>query len=458
MASPALDAKPLSSSTSSTDVERAFHEQHNPEQGAATDVEKMGQPEPQQGASTGPDFGPPPDGGIEAWLVVLGGFCTVFASFGWINCIGIFQDYYQSHQLKAYSPSTVAWISSVESFMLFFWGPVVGYMTDELGPRIPVLIGSILHVFGLMMTSLSKEYYQILLSQSICSAIGCSFLFYAPIAALGTWFRVHRALAFGIVTAGSSLGGVVLPIMVERLVVRVGFGWAMRSTAFLFLGLLIIGNLTVKSRLPPPRRKFNMMDFLTPFAERPFLLLTVAGFMIYLGSFLPFTFIIVQAKAEGMSTRLADYMVPIINAASTFGRILPAHLGDRYGVFNVMIILTLFGGIVTLALWLPAASNAPLIVFAALYGFASGCFLSIIPAMVASISDVRKLGTRTGSLYAVTSVGVLIGGPIGGAIVNDQNGHFSGLIVFCGVSLLLGAALTIMSRHALVGFEFKKKV
>jgi hypothetical protein len=30
--------------------------------------------------------GPPPDGGLAAWLVVLGGFCTVFASFGWINC------------------------------------------------------------------------------------------------------------------------------------------------------------------------------------------------------------------------------------------------------------------------------------------------------------------------------------------------------------------------------------
>lgn len=212
-------------------------------------------------------------------------------------------------------------------------------MTDQLGPRIPVLIGTFLHVFGLMMTSLSKEYYQILLSQSICSAIGCSFLFYArkhpqpnplplpypssltkhplvAIAALGTWFRVHRALAFGIVTAGSSLGGVVLPIMVERLVVRIGFGWAMRSTAFLFLGLLIIGNLTVKSRLPPPGRKFDAKEFVTPFAERPFALLTAAGFMIYLGAFLPFTFIIVQAKAEGMSTRLADYLVPIINAAS----------------------------------------------------------------------------------------------------------------------------------------------
>lgn len=52
-------------------------------------------------------------------------------------------------------------------------------MSDELGPRVPILLGSFLHVFGLMMTSISKEYYQILLSQSFCSAIGCSFLFYA---------------------------------------------------------------------------------------------------------------------------------------------------------------------------------------------------------------------------------------------------------------------------------------
>lgn len=35
---------------------------------------------------SGPDPSEFPDGGWEAWLVVAGGFCTVFASFGWINC------------------------------------------------------------------------------------------------------------------------------------------------------------------------------------------------------------------------------------------------------------------------------------------------------------------------------------------------------------------------------------
>lgn len=30
-----------------------------------------------------------PDGGTKAWLTVLGGFCCLFVSFGWINSIGV---------------------------------------------------------------------------------------------------------------------------------------------------------------------------------------------------------------------------------------------------------------------------------------------------------------------------------------------------------------------------------
>lgn len=114
--------------------------------------------------------------------------------------------------------------------------------------------------------------------------------------------------------------------MVERLVVRVGFGWAMRATAFLFLGLLVVGNCTIKSRLPPSRRKFRLADFVTPFSEPAFLLLTTAAFVIYLGAFLPFNFIIVQAKAEGMSTSLANYMVPVVNAASYVRQMLRQYI------------------------------------------------------------------------------------------------------------------------------------
>lgn len=123
-----------------------------------------------------------------------------------------------------------------------------------------------------------------------------------------------------------------------------------------------------------------------------------------------------------------------------------------------MVVLSGFGGIVTLALWLPAAGNAAIIVYAVLYGFGSGCTLSIVPAMVAKLGKIDKLGARSGALYAFSSVGVLVGSPIGGAIQRDQHGGYSGLIIFSGVSLLIGTFFAVLSRAAQVGFKVKVKV
>ena len=117
-----------------------------------------------------------------------------------------------------------------------------------------------------------------------------------------------------------------------------------------------------------------------------------------------------------------------------------------FGVFNVMIVLSAFGAIMTLTLWLPAAANSPITIYAIVYGFASGCALSIIPAMVAKLGHISQLGSRSGALYAFSPIGVLIGSPIGGAIQNDQRGRYSGLITFMGVALLL-ALFSLSSRE-----------
>jgi MFS family permease len=133
-------------------------------------------------------------------------------------------------------------------------------------------------------------------------------------------------------------------------------------------------------------------------------------------------------------------------------------MGDKLGVFNIMIIFTAFGGIISLALWLPSHTNAPTIVFGALYGVASGCTFSILAALVAQISDVRELGTRIGVMYAVSSFGVLVGSPIAGAIVTSQNGGFSGLKIFTGVMLIASTVFVCFSRVYQVGWGITKKI
>ena len=62
-------------------------------------------------------------------------------------------------------------------FLMLFFSPMSGYLFDNYGPRLPIFIGGLLQVFGLMMASLSSKYYQIMLSQSIVAGIGTSLIF-----------------------------------------------------------------------------------------------------------------------------------------------------------------------------------------------------------------------------------------------------------------------------------------
>jgi hypothetical protein len=80
---------------------------------------------------------------------------------------------------------------------------------------------------------------------------------------------------------GSSIGGVILPIMLIHLLPEVGFGWAIRICAFLILALLIFANIAMRSRIPPTRRPFQLKAFVTPLGELPFALLTAAIFFFY---------------------------------------------------------------------------------------------------------------------------------------------------------------------------------
>ncbi|KAF6227087.1 hypothetical protein HO133_008528 [Letharia lupina] len=417
------------------------------------DAEKAGKPPPNP--LTDPKSFP--EGGAKAWLTVAGASACLFVSFGWINCVGVFQQYYQTHQLKEYTTSDVSWIPALQIFFMLFGGSFVGRIYDQYGPRYLLLVGTFLHVFGLMMTSISSKYYQLLLSQAICSPIGASMVFYPAFTCASTWFFEKRGAALGLVVAGSSLGGVIFPIMIIHLIPEVGFGWTLRICAFLILALLTFANLTVRSRIPPMKRPFSLMAFIRPLKVPSFSLLTAAVFFFYWGMFVPFTFIVVEAQSHGMSLRLANYLVPILNAASIIGRTVPNAIADKVGRFNVMVVMSSFTTILILALWLPATGNAAIIVFAALFGIASGAGIGLTPALCAQVSPIQEIGIRTGTIFTIAAFAALTGSPIGGQIIGDtHDGSFRYAKVFGGVSCAIATVLFIVTRINLAGVKMTK--
>jgi hypothetical protein len=61
-----------------------------------------------------------PEGGTKAYLAVAGAFTGMFVSFGWVNCIALFQAEYETNQLKNYTTSEVSWITSIECKIYLF--------------------------------------------------------------------------------------------------------------------------------------------------------------------------------------------------------------------------------------------------------------------------------------------------------------------------------------------------
>ncbi|KAK7985631.1 hypothetical protein PG988_003253 [Apiospora saccharicola] len=402
-----------------------------------------------------------PDGGAKAWLMILGAWCCSFCSYGWLNSVGIFQQYYETGPLSDYSPSTIAWITSLQIFFLSFLGPVIGRLNDTYGPRVLVAVGSFLHVFGLMMSSLSTEYYQILLSQGVCSAIGVSAIFLPALACVSGWFTKRRGLAFGVLSTGSSLGGVVFPLIISNLLRTVGYGWTLRICAFMILALLFVANAFVRQR--PTRESaasrqrgiggMTREQMLKPFRERAFQILLLGQFIIPYGLYVPITYLPSAAVGAGMSESLSQYLVTFYNAASLVGRASSGYLSDKAGRFNVFCGACFIASILVLSMWIPGSTDAVLIAFAVLFGVSSGAYISLMAALVSSVSPLEELGYRNGLCFLAGSVSGLTTSPIAGAILDSSIGGWTGLKAFSGVMMFIGTAVTFGVRIQMTGLK-----
>lgn len=207
-------------------------------------------------------------------------------------------------------------------------------------------------------------------------------------------------------TSGS-LGGVVIPLMLQKLIPKVGFAWATRILGFILIALLIIANLLIRSRLP--RKKYvaaSVLPDLTVFKDPIFSLVTLGIFLLEWGIFVPITYITSYAVSHGASTAFGFQILALLNAGSFFGRALAGWLADIFGRFNMLIMTVSLCVIANLALWLPAGDSKPLlIIFALFFGFASGSNLSLAPVCVGQLCKTEHYGRYYSTCWMMASFG-----------------------------------------------------
>ncbi|EJF60332.1 hypothetical protein DICSQDRAFT_171292 [Dichomitus squalens LYAD-421 SS1] len=359
----------------------SFHESQNLSEAASQMAEKP----PQKGSvndelttktnspTTSSSF---PEGGLRAWLTVLGGSMVVMCTFGIVQSFGVFQDYYTRVSLKEHSPSQISWIGSFQLFLLFAVALPSGRLYDE-------------------------------------GFFRAFFTFW------GLFFPFFYLQLYG------SLHGV--------------------SHSFTIYIIPILNGASLFGRTIP--------NFLAD----------------YYGRFNVF-YLQLYGSLHGVSHSFTIYIIPILNGASLFGRTIPNFLADYYGRFNVIIPMTTIAGLLMFAMF-GAKTEHGIVAFAILYGFFSGCFLSMAaPMLTVFAKSVDEVGyasrlpplllepyvthdtrsdlssIRIGFACFIFSFALLTGNPISGALLRAPEYLWSHAIIFNAVMVLFGCFLLTVSR------------
>ena len=430
-----------------------------PEQEQEQEQEKQISPQthPDIEAPSKPATSPPPNGGLQAWLHVLGAFMLWFNTWGFLNAFGVFQTYYESGQLFTSSSSNIAWIGSIQSFMLLVTGIFAGPIYDRGYLRSLLLVGSFGVVFGHMMLSLCTEYWQVLLAQGFCVGIGAGCLFVPSVSVLPTYFSTRIGLAVGLGSSGSSIGGIIYPIILYRLIDRIGFAWSVRVMAFIALGTLLIPIAVMKMRVKAPKAR-ALVDW-SAFTDIPFIVFVVATLIGFMGLSIVLFYLSYDAGAQHITdTKMSFYIVAIFNAGSTLGRVAPNALSDKIGPFNLLAPCAIISGILTFCM-IAVKSEAAIIAVALLVGIFSGVFIAMPPVcFIALIKDKTRIGTRMGMGFGIVAFGLLVGGPGGGSILGTRDPlNWVGLWVFGGVMACVAGVVYTGLRVARSGFKLNAK-
>lgn len=217
------------------------------------------------------DPGPPPDGGLRAWTQVLCAWLAILNTWGFVNSFGAFQTHYAATLPQ--TNSTISWIGSTQACLLFICGMFSGRAFDAGWFRPTVILGITLQFIGIFTMSLAKNYWQLLLTQGVCTGAGGGIFFVPVMSLVSTYFAKRRGMALGFVTVGNSVGGIIYPTVVRQLLDKVGFGWTTRVLGFINVVCLTTVIAFMKPRLPP--RKSGPLVDIDSLYDVPYILLVL---------------------------------------------------------------------------------------------------------------------------------------------------------------------------------------
>lgn len=346
-------------------------------------------------------------------------------------------------------------------------GPLEGFLMDKLGPRVMVVIGSLIMGLGFVMFSFVHSVWTYYLS-NIMIALGSGFLGGLVMSvAINHWFRRKRSSAQGWYMSAGAMGGVVgVPAIVfiqtsmgwrESAILTGLFVWAVCLPLSMLLrrspepyGLLPDGDNPVASQsvgtLRRPADEEYDFTLRQALRTRAFWLLSIGQAMFSLGyAALQVHILLYLEEGVGLARTTAAFVWSVSNMTSFFSRLAGGFLGDRLpknglvGIAGIMVAIATFVLVFTHSLTMA-------LIFAVLHGAGHGARSPVMNAIQGEYFGRKNQGMIRGWLSLV-SLPLTVGAPVVVGYLADLQGTYRPAFSVMAVSVVVGALLMFLATR-----------
>lgn len=206
------------------------------------------------------------------------------------------------------------------------------------------------------------------------------------------WFVKRKGLAYGIMWSGTSLAGVVLPLILEHLLESYGYEWTVIIWAVALFGITAPLAWYIKPRIPPlPVRSVCLFNLRFALSRR-FLLYQISNIIEAIGFYIPGIYVpIFTGEILGASEFESSLCILVLNTSAVIGCICIGWLIDRFHVTTCVMVSTIGATLGTFLLW-GCAYNRPLIyTYCVSYGLSAGSYSTTWTGVMREISGKDNL-------------------------------------------------------------------
>ncbi|XP_053448648.1 monocarboxylate transporter 10 [Nycticebus coucang] len=402
----------------------------------------------------------PPEGGW-GWLVMLAAMWCNGSVFGIQNSCGLlFVSMLETFGSKDDDKMVfkTAWVGSLSMGMIFFCCPIVSVFTDLFGCRKTAVVGAAVGFIGLMSSSFVSSIEPLYLTYGIVFACGCSFAYQPSLVILGHYFKKRLGLVNGIVTAGSSIFTVLLPLLLKVLIESMGLFHTLRVLC-IFMFVLILAGFTYRPLTSSTKDKesggngsslFCRRKFSSPKKFFNFGIFKVTAYAVWavgiplalFGYFVPYVHLVNHVKERFKDENNKEVVLMCIGITSGVGRLLFGRIADYVPSAKKVYLQVLsfcFIGLMSMMIPLCGVFGA-LIAVCLIMGLFDGCFISIMAPIAFELVGAQDVSQAIGFLLGFMSVPMTVGPPIAG-LLRDKLGSYDVAFYLAGIPPLLGGAV-----------------